>query len=195
MRSADAPTKPGRLPAVPWAALLVVAGGILLLNLLLTVFLWYPEYEFHRIVVPSAETTVIFLLLFGLSFADRRKSRWALLPLSPLLFVVVLYSFGEGLKQHAFRRPFVPWTDLEFIPALFNMVFQTGAFDRTAILVGGGIAQAGPPLFDAIRKTVGNHAMSGTARVVPIVVAALGTRAGTAGAGALALWPELGSTC
>jgi len=80
------------------------------------------------------------------------------------------------------------WLGLAFI-TLINVL------DPDCILVGGGIAQAGPPLFDAIRKTVGNHAMSGTARVVPIVVAALGTRAGTAGAGALALWPELGSTC
>jgi glucokinase len=80
------------------------------------------------------------------------------------------------------------WLGLAFI-TLINVL------DPDCILVGGGIAQAGPPLFDAIRQTVGNHAMSGTARVVPIVVAALGTRAGTAGAGALALWPELTSTC
>jgi len=76
------------------------------------------------------------------------------------------------------------WLGLAFI-TLINVL------DPDCILVGGGIAQAGPPLFDAIRQTVGNHAMSGTARIVPIVLAALGTRAGTAGAGALALWPEL----
>ncbi len=78
------------------------------------------------------------------------------------------------------------WLGLAFI-SLINVL------DPDCILVGGGIAQAGPPLFDVVRRTVGNHAMSGTARVVPIVIAALGTRAGTAGAGALALWPEL--TC
>jgi len=139
MKAPDASTKPGRLPPVPWTALLAIVGGVLLLNLLLTVFLWYPEYEFHRIIVPSAETAAVLLLLLGLSFADRRKSRWVLLGLSPLLFVVVLYGFGEALKQHAFRRPFVPWTDLEFIPALFNMVFQTAAFARTPVLIGGGI--------------------------------------------------------
>lgn len=78
------------------------------------------------------------------------------------------------------------WLGLVFI-SLINVL------DPDCILVGGGIAQAGPPLFDAIRKTVGDHPMSGTARVVPIVTATLGPRAGTAGAGALALWPELSS--
>lgn len=76
------------------------------------------------------------------------------------------------------------WLGIGFI-SLINVL------DPDCIIVGGGIAQAGPPLFDEIRKTVGNHAMSGTARVVPIVTAMLGPRAGTAGAGALALWPEL----
>jgi glucokinase len=76
------------------------------------------------------------------------------------------------------------WLGLTFI-SIINVM------DPDCILVGGGIAQAGPPLFDAIRKTVGDHPMSGSARVVPIVTATLGPRAGTAGAGALALWPEL----
>jgi glucokinase len=76
------------------------------------------------------------------------------------------------------------WLGIAFI-SLINVI------DPDCILVGGGIAQAGPPLFDVIRRTVGNHAMSGTARVVPIITATLGPRAGAAGAGALALWPEL----
>ena len=76
------------------------------------------------------------------------------------------------------------WLGLTFI-SIINVL------DPDCILVGGGIAQAGPPLFDAIRKTVGDHPMSGSARVVPIVTATLGPRAGTIGAGALALWPEL----
>ena len=76
------------------------------------------------------------------------------------------------------------WLGIAFI-SLINVL------DPDCILVGGGIAQAGAPLFDVIRKTVGNHAMSGAARVVPIITATLGPRAGAAGAGALALWPEL----
>ncbi|MFC1629393.1 ROK family protein [Gemmatimonadota bacterium] len=75
--------------------------------------------------------------------------------------------------------------------ALISLI---NVLDPDCILVGGGIAQAGPPLFDVIRRTVGNHAMSGNAKVVPIITAALGPRAGTAGAGALALWPELTSS-
>jgi glucokinase len=76
------------------------------------------------------------------------------------------------------------WLGLALI-SLINLL------DPDCILVGGGIAQAGPPLFEAIRRTVGTHPMSGTARVVPIVTATLGPRAGAAGAGVLALWPEL----
>jgi glucokinase len=76
------------------------------------------------------------------------------------------------------------WLGIAFI-SLINLL------DPECILVGGGIAQAGAPLFDAIRRTVENRTMSGSARTVPIVTATLGTRAGTAGSGALALWPEL----
>ncbi len=79
------------------------------------------------------------------------------------------------------------WLGIAFI-SLINVL------DPDCILVGGGIAQAGPPLFDVIRRTVGNHAMSGNARVVPVITATLGPRAGAAGAGALALWPELTTT-
>jgi glucokinase len=77
------------------------------------------------------------------------------------------------------------WLGIAFI-TLINLL------DPECIVVGGGIAQAGAPLFDSILRTVDDRTMSSTAREVPILPAELGPRAGTAGAGALALWPELG---
>jgi glucokinase len=77
------------------------------------------------------------------------------------------------------------WLGIAFI-TLINLL------DPECVVVGGGIAQAGAPLFDSILRTVDDRTMSSTARTVPIVMAELGPRAGMAGAGALALWPEIG---
>lgn len=76
------------------------------------------------------------------------------------------------------------WLGIAFI-SIINLL------DPQCILVGGGVSQAGSPLFDSIRRTVTGRTMAGPARGVPILKAALGPKAGTFGAGALALWPEL----
>ena len=121
-----------------WVSLLVLFIGLLVLNALLTVFLWYPEYEFTRLLSPSAETAVLFIFLLLLTLARPRRNRWLFLPVSVLILVYILYGMGEALKQHVYRRPFVPWTDLEFIPPLLNMIFRTGAFGKGIVLVVGG---------------------------------------------------------
>jgi len=77
------------------------------------------------------------------------------------------------------------WLGIAFI-TLINLL------DPECIVLGGGVAQAGAPLFDAIRSTLEGRTMSSTARSVPVVAARLGTQAGMVGAGALALWPERG---
>lgn len=62
-------------------------------------------------------------------------------------------------------------------------------FNPARIVIGGGIARAGPWLFPTIRATVRGRAMRGPA-AVPIVPARWGAEAGLVGAGALVLVPD-----
>jgi glucokinase len=61
------------------------------------------------------------------------------------------------------------------------------AFDPEAIIIGGGIAQAGESFFRGVRKSVQERAYSILAQKVKIIPAQLGTMAGALGAAALAL--------
>ena len=57
--------------------------------------------------------------------------------------------------------------------------------DREGGAIGGGLAQAGPLLFDPLEQALRTHAGLGYARDVPVVAAALGQSAGLIGAAAL----------
>jgi glucokinase len=57
--------------------------------------------------------------------------------------------------------------------------------DVEVVAVGGGLAQAGPLLFDPLEEAFGRHAGLDFAREVRVVAAALGQDAGLIGAAAL----------
>jgi glucokinase len=57
--------------------------------------------------------------------------------------------------------------------------------DLEVVTIGGGLAQAGPLLFNRLEETFRNHARMDFARGVRVVPAALGQTAGLVGAGAL----------
>ncbi len=67
----------------------------------------------------------------------------------------------------------------------FALASLANAMDPDAIVIGGGVAQAGEPFFDAIRAALEAYALP-TARTTPIIPAALGPRAGVIGAAVLA---------
>lgn len=60
-------------------------------------------------------------------------------------------------------------------------------FDPDVIVVGGGVAQAGQSVFDAIQEAVDQRCLRPVAKSVKIVPAALGADAGVVGAVALAI--------
>jgi glucokinase len=62
--------------------------------------------------------------------------------------------------------------------------------DLEVVAVGGGLAQAGPLLFDPLEEALRAHARLGFARQVSAVPAALGQNAGLIGAAALIFRPE-----
>lgn len=57
--------------------------------------------------------------------------------------------------------------------------------DLELVVIGGGLAQAGPLLFGPLEETLRAHARLGYARNVPVVTAGLGQSAGLIGAAAL----------
>ncbi len=62
--------------------------------------------------------------------------------------------------------------------------------DVEVVTVGGGLAQAGPLLFDPLDEAYRHHAGLGFARRTRVTLAALGQDAGLVGAGALILEPD-----
>ncbi|MGH3404875.1 MAG: ROK family protein, partial [Streptosporangiaceae bacterium] len=62
--------------------------------------------------------------------------------------------------------------------------------DLEVVTVGGGVAQAGPLLFDPLAQTLRVHARLGFTRHLQVVPAALGQSAGLIGAAALILAAE-----
>lgn len=120
--------------ALPWRIAGILAG-VLLLNLLLSIYLWYPEYEFLRILAPTPELLGVFLCVLGVSTLPVKHSRWPLLFLSLPVLVYILFGAGEALMRHAFRRSFVPWTELQLVPAMLNMIFKSSAFGGTIVII------------------------------------------------------------
>ena len=59
------------------------------------------------------------------------------------------------------------------------------------VAIGGGVSQAGPPLFGRLRAAVDRYALASHRRSLRILPAALGERAGTVGAGLVA-WEDGG---
>ena len=64
-------------------------------------------------------------------------------------------------------------------------------FDPEAVVIGGGIAAAGPALFDPLAAVMDRVEWRPFGKAVPILPATLGTQAGALGAALFALRPEL----
>jgi glucokinase len=67
-----------------------------------------------------------------------------------------------------------------------GVVATAAVCDLDLVVVGGGVAQAGAPLFEPLRQTVAEHAGLSYLADLRVVPATLGTGAGLAGAAALA---------
>lgn len=86
-------------------------------------------------------------------------------------------SAGNDIALRAFHRG---------ARAIAAMIASVGAVcDLDLVVVGGGVAQAGPVLFDPLRAELGNYTGLDFLRGMRIVPAALGGEAGLIGAAAL----------
>lgn len=106
-----------------------LVGWLLLLTVLLGFYRWVPSRSLAMIVVPTIEVVILAALAAVCAHAGR-MGRVILIPLALVASVLTLFGVGEGFYQAIFRKGFVPWTDLDFLQPLFNMVFRTEAFSR-----------------------------------------------------------------
>jgi glucokinase len=91
-------------------------------------------------------------------------------------------SAGDGVAMRAFRRG---------ARAVAAMVASVAACcDLDLVVIGGGVANAGPVLFDPLREALGDYAALDFIRALQVVPAKLGGEAGMVGAAALVLRPN-----
>ncbi len=106
-----------------------------MLNALSTFHRWVPSYQFKLIFVPSLESIAIFLLLFLFSLLGQNSRKIIAFLFGLPITIYILYSFGEAFVQHAYRRSFIPWTDLGFIRGIIHLIIKEPLFARPIIYI------------------------------------------------------------
>jgi hypothetical protein len=107
----------------------LLAVSVVVLNALIGIHRWLPDPRLLLILAPTVETAVVVAILLATAMMTARQARWIHWPLAMVVTLLVLFGVGEGFYQTIFRKGFVPWTDLGFLPALLNMVLGSDAFD------------------------------------------------------------------
>ena len=114
--------------------ILLIGGGILL-NGILSMYAWLPEYRFLSLFKPSVELAVIYLPLFGISFLRKKTSGILAAVITLVVVVLFFYSLGETVTRHLYRRSFSPWEDLRYFPEFFRLLFDTRAPAKATLYI------------------------------------------------------------
>ena len=107
-----------------------------------------------------------------------RANGWAAPPAAGARELAAAASAGDSVAQRAFRRG---------ATALGAMIASVGAVcDLDLVVIGGGVANAGPLLFDPLRAALAEYAKLDFLAGLRVVPAELGGEAGLVGAARLA---------
>ncbi|MFP4376499.1 MAG: hypothetical protein ACLFP4_05600 [Spirochaetales bacterium] len=108
----------------------------LFVALFFNVYRWLPDPGILTVLAPPVEA---LLGLGALTLLARRGPQppqtVAILVISAFCSALILFGIGEGFYQAVFRQSFVPATDLRFLPALLNMVFETRLFEDVLLVI------------------------------------------------------------
>lgn len=110
-----------------------IVGLGLATGLMLGFHRWAADPRLLTILAPTVETLAFVLAVWAVSRASRAQ-RLLLVIVAATTATLIVFGVGEGFYRAVFRRAFVPWTDLSFLPALLNMVFATDRFARIALV-------------------------------------------------------------
>lgn len=102
----------------------VLGFVIVLLNAVLTIYMWLPEYQFIHIVTTTFELLGLYLLLYLSSRLDKKRDVLVVSILGIIVAGVFFFSAGEAFTRFWYDQAFVPATDLRFIPAVLEMVLH-----------------------------------------------------------------------
>ncbi|MFW6291633.1 MAG: sulfatase-like hydrolase/transferase [Spirochaetota bacterium] len=133
----------------------------LLLGALLSVYRWLPDPDTLTLLAPTVESLAILGLIWATSRTSRSlRAAGAIIAHVAIAIVtssLVLFGAGEAFYQAIFRRGFVPWTDLSFLPALLTMVTGAESFERigTLLVLLGVLAVVSSLVYVLVRAAAG----------------------------------------
>jgi hypothetical protein len=117
---------------------------VFLLNTCITIYDWLPEYNFTRLIKIAPETLGVFALLLAVSLVQIRRKKLFFFSLSLLLTLYFVFTIGETVTRHMYRRGFYPLIDLLFFREVLRLisdsgsaVVQAGYFFALCIIVAG----------------------------------------------------------
>jgi glucokinase len=97
----------------------------------------------------------------------------------------------EAIRLYRENHPVIkPLIEQIFTKIGVGCVSLINAFDPEMIVIGGGVSQAGKPLFTAVREYVSRYALNPAGRQTAIVPAQLRQHSGVIGAAALVFHPS-----
>jgi hypothetical protein len=124
-------------PATAIRYLLLIYLMTVIYNLLLGVYLWFPEYDWWRIALPVPEAVLLGGILLLPAFRPvRLRDRLLLAGLAIAAVLLLSFSVGEAMFRHVYRRPFLVAPNLPLAVHFFNMLFDTQLFSRRLYLLG-----------------------------------------------------------
>ena len=99
-------------------------AGLFILNAFLLVHTWFPEYQVVRILASSADLTAFYFLIYLWALLPEKRDRLIARLLGAAAGLAFFFAAGEAFTRFWYDQPFVPWTDLSYIPAIVDMVFH-----------------------------------------------------------------------
>jgi hypothetical protein len=100
---------------------------VFILNTLITFYDWLPEYDFSRLLKIAPETLGVFALLLAVSFVRKRREKLFPLSLSFFLTLYFIFTMGETVTRHMYRRGFYPLIDLLFFREVLRLVSDSSS--------------------------------------------------------------------
>jgi hypothetical protein len=100
---------------------------VFILNTLMTFHDWIPEFDFSHLLKIAPETLGVLTLLLAASFVRKRREKLFFFSLSFILTLYFVFTLGETVTRHMYRRGFYPLIDLLFFREVLRLVSDSGS--------------------------------------------------------------------
>ncbi len=100
---------------------------VFILNTLITFYDWLPEFDFLHLLKIAPETLGVLALLLAVTFVRKRREKLFYFSLSFILTLYFIFTLGETVTRHMYRRGFYPLMDLLFFREVLRLVSDSGS--------------------------------------------------------------------